>query len=202
MIKNNNKLFNYLPVESHILIRDYIKKYPASYKVTPKRYSKHGDFRADINGNYRITINSNLNKYRFLITLIHELSHLVSFKLYGMNIKPHGSEWKKKFKELMQPFMISSIFPDELSSLLKKYLINPKASTDSDMKLTKVLKKYDKNKESHTTVEDISEGVLFRIYSGKVFRKEFKLRKRYQCEESSTGKKYLFNPQAEVFPLE
>jgi hypothetical protein len=27
-----------------------------------------------------ITVNSNLNKYKFLITLIHEISHLVAFE--------------------------------------------------------------------------------------------------------------------------
>jgi RNA recognition motif-containing protein len=33
-----------------------------------------------LNGKHEITVNSNLNKYKFLITLIHEISHLVAFE--------------------------------------------------------------------------------------------------------------------------
>jgi predicted SprT family Zn-dependent metalloprotease len=46
-----------------------------------------------VNGKHEITVNSNLNKYKFLITLIHEISHLVAFEKFGRNIKPHGNEW-------------------------------------------------------------------------------------------------------------
>jgi predicted SprT family Zn-dependent metalloprotease len=46
------------------------------------------------------TVNSNLNKYKFLITLIHEISHLVAFEKFGRNIKPHGNN-EYSFQRLM-----------------------------------------------------------------------------------------------------
>ena len=56
------------------------------------------------NGDYQITINNDLNKYRFLITLIHEMAHLVTFKDMPRS-KPHGKEWKINFQRLMLPFL-------------------------------------------------------------------------------------------------
>jgi hypothetical protein len=44
------------------------------------RQTRHGDYRKGVNGKHEITVNSNLNKYKFLITLIHEISHLVAFE--------------------------------------------------------------------------------------------------------------------------
>jgi hypothetical protein len=37
-----------------------------------------------------ITVNSSLNKYKFLITLIHEISHLVAFEIW----KKNKTSWK------------------------------------------------------------------------------------------------------------
>ena len=47
----------------------------------------------------------NLNPYRFLMTLVHEVAHLVAFQKYGRAIKPHGKEWKFTFQTLMLPFI-------------------------------------------------------------------------------------------------
>ena len=40
--------------------------------------------------NHRISVNGNLNKYSFLITLIHELAHLLTFTQYKNRVDPHG----------------------------------------------------------------------------------------------------------------
>jgi hypothetical protein len=47
------------------------------------RQTRHGDYRKESTGSIEITVNSNLNKYKFLITLIHEFSHLVAFEEFG-----------------------------------------------------------------------------------------------------------------------
>jgi predicted SprT family Zn-dependent metalloprotease len=51
-----------------------------------------------------------------LITLIHEISHLVAFEKFGRNIKPHGNEWKYSFQRLMIPY-IRPDFPSQLLPL-------------------------------------------------------------------------------------
>ena len=53
-----------------------------------------------------------------------------------------------------------------------------------------------------TFVFEIEEGVTFKLYNGRIFKKGTKRRKRYECLEISSGKLYLFNPNAEVELLE
>ncbi len=189
-------IFEYIPCKSHKLIKLYINKYPVRFKITDKRFSKHGDYRLYFDGDEQISINSNLNSYKFLITLVHEISHLVSYRIYGRNIKPHGIEWKKTYKNLIYPFLNNNIFPKELLAILKKHFINPKSSTDSDIGLALALKKYDNCKE--LCLYQISEGTVFKIYNGRVFKKGPLRRKRIECEELKSKKLYLFSPLAEI----
>ncbi len=197
MICNHSKtIFDYTPVKAHPTIAKYIKKYPIKFKISKQRYTKHGDYRVYFNGYQQISINSNLSPFRFLITLIHEISHLFAYELYGKKIKPHGVEWKKTYINLMTPFLKSSIFPETLLPALRKHFINPKASSDSDMELVIALNTHEKDDKLY--VFKIPEGEYFKIYNGRIFKKGPKLRKRFECEELSSGKKYLFNPLAEV----
>jgi SprT protein len=189
-------IFDYTPVQAHSILAKYIKEYPVKFKISKKRYTKHGDYRIYFNGSEQITINSNLSPFRFLITLIHEIAHLVTYKFHSKNIKPHGIEWKKTYINLMTPFLNSSIFPEKLLPVLRKHFINPKASSDSDIELVTALHTYEKDDKLY--VFKIPEGEYFKIYNGRVFKKGPKIRKRFECEEKSSGRKYLFNPIAEV----
>ena len=47
-------------------------------------------------------------------------------------------------------------------------------------------------------VFEIPAGGTFRLYNGKLFKRGNKRVKRYECLEISTGKIYLFQPNAEV----
>jgi hypothetical protein len=165
--------------------------------VKKERRTKHGDFRVLKNGECQITINSNLNSYRFLITLIHEIAHYKVYKIYDKKVKPHGQEWKQIFKYMMLPLLNPKIFPSDLLSYISNYIKNPKASTDTDFNLSSVLRSYDLNKEKKYIFE-ITNGSRFKIYNGRVFMLEEKLRKRYKCKEVVSGKTYLFNPNAEI----
>jgi hypothetical protein len=75
-----------------------------------------------------------------LITLIHEISHLLLLK-FGRNIKPHGNEWKYSFQRLMILYT-PRIFPSQLLPLLKTFQ-NPTASSDTDTTLSLALKQFD-----------------------------------------------------------
>tara|TARA_X000001036_G_scaffold222794_1_gene208512 strand:- start:550 stop:1143 length:594 start_codon:yes stop_codon:yes gene_type:complete len=189
-------IFEYIPCQSHKLIKLYIDKYPVRFKISDRRFSKHGDYRLYFGGEEQISINSNLNPYKFLITLVHEISHLVSYRIYGRKIKPHGIEWKKTYKNLIYPFLNNKIFPEELLNVLKNHFVNPRSSTDSDIELALALKKYDNFKE--LCLYQISEGAVFKIYNGRVFKKGPIKRKRIECEELKSKKLYLFSPLAEI----
>lgn len=166
-------------------------------KIVNERATRHGDYRKGHSGKHEITVNGSLNKYRFLITLVHEIAHLVAFEKYGRNIKPHGHEWKHTFQQLMVPYIRPEIFPNQLLSLLARHFRNPSASSDTDTTLSLALKQFDQQNDKNYVFE-IPYGSVFRIKNGKVFKKIAVRTKRYECLEISSGRLYLFNPNAEV----
>ena len=74
-----------------------------------------GDYRNAVNGkNHRVTVNGNLNTYAFLITLLHELAHLLAYEQYGNRIFAHGKEWKSIYGKLLHDFLSRKIFPEDI----------------------------------------------------------------------------------------
>lgn len=174
-----------------------LKLYHVQLKIVHERKTRHGDYKRNPDGSHKITVNSNLNKYRFLITLIHEIAHLMAFQKYGRNIKPHGEEWKYTFQKLMLPFIRPDVFPKDLLPVIARHFKNPKASSDTDALLSLSLKSYDPRTDKNYIFE-IEHGAIFQASNGRKYRKGNKLRKRYECLELDTGKTYVFQPNAEV----
>ncbi len=173
--------------------------YPFNLKVVRSRTSKSGDFRAPHNGNpARITVNGDLNQYAFLVTLVHELAHFVVHIDQGKRRdRPHGTDWKTAFRELMSPFMFPHIIPPDILFPLATYLKNPKASSSGDQDLMRALRQHDMKPEQ-ITLEDLPYDALFRIHNGMVFRKKEKLRTRFTCIQVQTKRTYRISPLAEV----
>ena len=190
-------LEKYIPEHSVEPVFELIKINQVHLKIVNERVTRHGDYRKGLSGKHEITVNTSLNKYRFLMTLIHEISHLVAFEKYGRNIKPHGDEWKLTFQRLMVPFIRPEIFPSQLLPLLARHFRNPKASSDTDATLSLALKQFDPENDKNYIFE-IPYGSVFRIHNGKIFKKVALRLKRFECLEISSGRTYLFNPNAEV----
>lgn len=191
-------LSKYLPEHAVEPCFALIKSYNVHLKIVNERQTRHGDYRKALTGKHEITVNANLNKYRFLITLIHEIAHLVAFEKYGRFIKPHGDEWKITFQHLMIPFIRPQIFPNQLLPLLARHFKNPKASSDTDATLSLALKQFDAQDDTKNYIFEIPYGTVFKIKSGKIFKKIALRTKRYECLELESNKLYLFNPNAEV----
>ena len=193
----NETLARYIPEHAVKPVFELIVANQVHLKIVNERQTRHGDYRRGHTGKHEITVNASLNKYRFLMTLIHEIAHLVAFEKFGRNIKPHGDEWKFTFQRLMVPFIRPEIFPGHLLPLLARHFKNPSASSDTDTTLSLALKQYDaQNDKSY--VFEIPYGSVFRIKNGKIFKKLAVRTKRFECIEISSGKTYLFNPNAEV----
>ena len=107
-MKNNFQ--KYIPEHAINLVQSLIEKHKINLKIVNQRHTKHGDFRQLANGEFQITINNTLNPFQFLLTLIHEIAHNITFKKYG-KIQPHGKEWKQQFQHLMLPFLHFLVLP-------------------------------------------------------------------------------------------
>lgn len=192
-----DKLAPYIPEHALDNVFELIRLNRVHLKIVNERVTRHGDYRKHPDGYHQITVNASLNKYRFLMTLIHEIAHLVAFEKYGRNIKPHGDEWKLTFQRLMVPFLRPEIFPNQLLPLLARHFRNPKASSDTDATLALALKQFDPANDKNYIFE-IPYGSVFRIHNGRIFKKGAQRIKRFECMELSSGRVYLFNPNAEV----
>jgi SprT protein len=174
-------------------------------RITKPRKSKLGDYRAPHQGKgHQISVNVNLNKYSFLITLVHEFAHLYTWKKYKHRAKAHGIEWKQTYIELMDEVHKVLELPLDIRQALHRYMQNPAASSCTDVHLQLVLKKYDVQPEGKTSliyVQQLPDQAFF-SFRGKQYQRLEQIRKRIKCIRLENKKMYLFSPLAEVEPVQ
>ncbi|HUR10074.1 MAG TPA: SprT-like domain-containing protein [Flavitalea sp.] len=193
------QLSHFIPPLASRRVMEYLHEYKVHLTITRERKSILGDYRhATLYQPHRISVNGNLNRFSFLITLIHEIAHLATFVLHRNKVAAHGQEWKKIYANILQEFIEMKIFPSDICDALNQSMHNLPASSCADDELMRILKRYDVRENGLVMVEEVEEGKLFDIGKGKLFLKGKKLRKRYQCTEVSSGKIYLFSPIYEV----
>lgn len=193
------QLSQFIPEAGMEEVLHYLRQHKVQLTITRQRQSILGDYRHAHNGrSHRISVNGNLNKYSFLVTLLHELAHLFTFERFGNAVLSHGKEWKSAFSNILVIFLTKKVFPPDIEQALLQTLQNPAASSCGDENLLRVLRNYDEKKDGHYLVEQLADGDLFRIKGGRVFEKGQKNRKRYKCREVATGKLYLFSGVYEV----
>ena len=190
-----NELSRHLPKDSIFRIIKWIESLQIDLKFVKPRITKLGDFRYNYKNGLQITINNDLNPYQALITTVHEIAHAFVYKKFGSNVKAHGKEWKEMYKGLMLNFLKPNIFPSDILSCLSSHIINPFASSNSDTELVLILRKYDD--ENHHNISQIDFGEKFN-FSGKIFVKVEKLRKRFKCLNTQNQRYYLFNPTTKI----
>ena len=190
----------YLPDGAFEPVLALIHQYKVHLTVTKARKSVLGDYRHPFLGaNHKISVNGNLNKYEFLITLLHELGHLLCYEQYKNRVEAHGKEWKYLYGSLLAEFIQQNIFPADIKKSLQKTVMNPAATANGETALLLVLRKYDTvKKEGMTFVAHLPEGAIFETEKGKVFKKIKKRRIRIECVELATGHVYSFSGLSEV----
>jgi SprT protein len=195
-------LVKYLPEVFVSYVTDLLILHKVKFKIVAPRTTKLGDFRVGSGFQKpQITINGNLNPYAFLITTIHEFAHFKTFEKFGNRVSPHGLEWKSEFKELLEPVLQMGQLPEEINFALQRSLNNLKASSCSDVHLSRQLAKFDLHDESIKMLENLAKGECF-LLQGKVFCKGELRRKRFLCTEIKTNKNYLVSAIAKVTPIE
>lgn len=197
-MKEKEILKEYLPEKSINQVMKWIVQKNVHLKITRTRSSKLGDYRPPIaQPNHRISINHNLNPFSFLITFVHEMAHLNVWESYQNKVAPHGVEWKTEYRTLMKVMLKNDIFPGDIHEILLQSIVNSRASSTSDLKLSRVLKKYDKH-ISGTHLEDLSKDSIFQVKNGNRFKKGALQRTRYLCQNIDNKKQYLFHPLTPV----
>jgi len=193
-------LANYLPDGAFEPVVQLIHQYKVHLTVTRERKSVLGDYRHPFLGsNHKITVNGNLNKYEFLITLLHELAHLLCFEQYRNRVEAHGKEWKNIYGSLLKAFIDLDFFPEDIRKSLKKTLLNPAATANGETALLLVLRRYNPVQKAGVVVlAHLADGSLFKEIKGRTFRKIKLRRKRIECIELATGNIYLFSALSEV----
>jgi len=205
-------LHNFIPETSLQYVLDWFQVNPVHLRISKARSSKFGDYRAPFKKfPARISVNHNLNKFDFLITLVHEMAHHDVWRqamelAHGFSLRhrklrplPHGKEWKAQYRNLMQPLMTGIVFPEDVLHHLKSYFENPRSSSKSNENLVVALKKYD-DPDNSVFIESLAFDTVFTLPAGRTFRKGEKLRKRYRCVCLNNGRVYLFSPTARVMP--
>lgn len=189
----------YLPEGTFEQVAAYLTQFKVHLTLTRERQSILGDYRhPDRRGGHRISINGNLNRYSFLVTLLHEIAHLTTYMQYANSVASHGKEWKQHFANILKQFVGKGYLPDDVEAALRRSIQNPAASSCADEGLMRVLRRYDPQKENHFLVEQLAPNQLFRTKDGRIFRKGERMRKRFRCEEVATKKVFLFSPVYEV----
>jgi hypothetical protein len=194
-----SRLQDFLPPGTYEAVLQYLQQYHVHLTIAKERKSILGDYRhRTYEKNHRISVNGNLNVYAFLITLLHEIAHLLQFEQYGNRVASHGKEWKNIFGQLLAQFIQNKIFPQDIEQALLRSLSNPSASSCADEVLLRTLKNYDATPSHLIMIESVPENAFFKTHDNRIFQKGLRLRKRYKCVEIKTGRLYMFSPVYEV----
>ena len=189
----------YLPAGTYELVSHYLHFYKIHLTITRERKSILGDYRHKTHhSNHRISVNGNLNVFAFLITLLHEIAHLLTFEKFGNRVQAHGKEWKMIYAMMLEQFLKNKTFPEDIEKALLQSLHNPAASSCAEDGLIRILRNYDRKVNGNKFIEEIPHKALFKTNDGRIYQKGNKLRKRFSCKELKTGREYLFSPVYEV----
>lgn len=189
------RLQAHLPRAAWPVVASWLRRNPVLVRISPPRKTKLGDYRvASRTQRHRISVNEDLNKYAFLVVLVHEFAHYTTFQKYRRH-EPHGAEWKAEYKRLMRPFLSREIYPADVLRMLTLHLDDAPSSSCTDHGLMRVLRRYDRSPRPF--LEELEVNTVFR-FNEKLFVKGRQLRKRFRCRCLNNRRIYLIDPTAEV----
>ena len=189
-------LESYLPPNTWVLLTHWMAPYPCSVLLTRPRATKRGDFRPPREHRPAvITLNNDLPPFEMLLTLTHEIAHLINWSQNGPRVRSHGPEWKAVFSVLLEELAQVASLPQTLQAAFRRHAQKPKSSCIYDLELTALLRKLNGN--PHTILDEIELGEQF-VFRQKRFKKLSSQRTRCICQETQTGQRYRIAKIAEV----
>lgn len=197
------RLSKYLPEGTISFVLPLLIKHKVKLILTGERITKLGDYRhPHKHHGHTITLNVTLGPYQFLVTLVHELAHLLVWEQYQNKVAPHGREWKQCFGTMMVELAQYEHLPHEFRLALLKSSKNPGASSVTDRHLFPVLKSLDppKNEEDGAILlNELTPGSRF-IFKDMIYTYVEKRRTKILIRRED-GKNYLLNHFASVIRI-
>ena len=195
----------FLPPAAVAVVEPVLASFALDVRIARPRRTKLGDHRPPTGPArpHRISINSDLNPFAFLTTLLHEVAHAATWERHRSRrrVRPHGPEWKREFESILAPVVTAGVLPDEIAAALARSMRDPAAATCSDRDLLLALARYDEPPAGRVRLEALPDGMFFRIDGGAAFRAGPLVRTRRRCFEVGTGCEYRVHGLAFVEPL-
>jgi SprT protein len=189
-------LRQHIPAAAYPVVVQWLRRNPVLLRIVRPRQTKLGDYRSATRTQpHRVTVNNDLNKYAFLVTLVHEFAHYSTYVRTKRWAQPHGTAWKNEYHRLMRPFMSRAVFPADVLHALEHHLTDAPASSCTDHELMRVLRRYDP--DPRPMLEELPDRSVFR-FNDRIFVKGPQLRKRYKCHCLNDRRIYFIDPLAEV----
>ena len=198
MLKYQESFSKFVPPAFAHIPAQLLSASPVQFKIVKGRKTKLGDFRPrNIKGKPQITVNGDLNPYAFLITTLHEFAHWDTFQQFGLNVSPHGIEWKVNFKRLISLIIDHPELPLSIRKALQKNTHSIKASSCTDIHLSRVLSLFDSANTDLVSLEKLAKNSTF-VLNNKTFIKGEKRRTRVECVEIISRRRFLVHIMAKV----
>lgn len=195
---------HYVPSPAVDDIVRFISDYSIHLKITRERQSKFGDYRlpSPKHPDHCISVNGCLEPCAFLLVMLHELAHMLTFIDHGRRVKPHGAEWQGYYSRLIMQFVAKGCFPSEVSSLLRTYASTLPLSKKLEREIDRNLKIQPSalvNSDDYVTLDSLAAGSRFRIKGqDRVFESIERMRTRWKCRDVITGRLYTVSASAPV----
>ena len=178
----------------------YIISYSIHLKITRERHSKLGDYRLPTpqQPGHTISVNGNLNPHAFLLVLLHELAHMLTFLDCGRSVRPHGHEWQQHYSRLLQHYTDVGGFPPDVVPMLREYYskipLSKRLEREIDRQLQVIVKP-----ENTVRLDSLPTGTRFRIgRRARMFELIERQRTRWKCRDVATGRLYTVAADAMV----
>ena len=175
---------------------------PVRFRLQLKkpRRTKLGDFRPPRRGQLpHITVNVDLPPHAFLVTLTHEIAHLLTWNQFGSRVQPHGPEWRHCFAQLLEQLAHLECLSDPFRRGLAQHAQRPMSSTHRDPEFYRLLRILDGM--TGTLLDELPVGAHFH-FGGRHFIKTKTRRTRCLCHAPAEGVDYQISRLAEVDPIE